>query len=197
MKDHVNFLSSLRAKETFKNKARQGILVFGIILAGLVACRYAVLKFQMGRIGKENSRLETELNTLKNLQVLGVTLEGEKGELLEELEGYDEMLELRKRADRNGAWSATLTELASALPPGVWFDHLSVQGEGDEFFGGAILVRVVGRTFSQSELLHFLSRMEADPRWESATLHRVDRRTNERQDLPGLYHFELHLNLST
>jgi len=218
MKDRVNFLTSLRAGEHFKNRVRQGILMGGVLGAAVIAVYFGVLQYHVGKMKKVSSAMETEVDNLKDLHMLHATLDDKKGELLERRDRLRKMLDFQQGA-RNGQnqWSGILADLAQSLPPGVWLDQLQVkpfkrpvQTLGETETDGAgneaeaprktieqrVLVTLSGKAFSQEELLDFLADMEQDPLWESATLKKSDREKNNATSMPDLYRFEILLVLA-
>jgi len=210
MKDRVNFLSSLQAGDDFRNRVRQTFLVIAALGVVVLSAWFGILQFQVSNIQKENRALDTRIDQLKDLHVLQASLSRKKEDLLERRERLHRMLEIQSgMQDGKARWSGILADLAGALPQGVWLDRLQVKtDEGEpgntndqetlvtgtmERPGNRVQVTLSGRTFSQEELLDFLSRMEDNPRWESATLRKTGREPNATMRLPDLYRFEITL----
>jgi Tfp pilus assembly protein PilN len=210
MKDRVNFLNALRAGEDFRKRVRQALLVTAALGVAVIGAYYGVLQVRIGNVREERTALETKVTQMKDLQGLQAALGKKKEDLLGRREKLRRLLEFQNSV-RGGktSWSIVLADLAGSLPPSVWLDRLAVhpvdpaQGEpgvdepdAEGPAGEArkrIGVSLSGRTFSQEELLDFLSSMGKNPLWESATLKKTDREQNGTAETQGLYRFEIDL----
>jgi len=196
MKSRVNFLSSLQAGRLRKDRARQALIVAAALGVCLIGGQMALVGFRASGVKKEISALESDLQGLRDLLTMKAALEKKKADLDERLRQLEGGIELRSGSSQDRRpGSELLAGLAATLPPGVWFDRMVLQLQVEPESGQEPSVRIAGTSFSQEELLDFLSRLEQDPRWRSATLESADRESGPHPGLPGWYRYAMTLNL--
>ncbi|MEW6443841.1 MAG: PilN domain-containing protein [bacterium] len=194
MKDHVNFLDSLQAPLRIKQKLRQGIILLATTTMLLVAGHVSVLKHQVGRIRTDCRSLEDRVDLAKKMRAGLQALEKERQDLLGRKADIAGRLRDGPALGEAPRWSSLLVDLARQLPPRTWLERFAMESGSDgAAAGGRCTVRLSGRTFSQQDLLDFLSRLEQDPAWATVALTRSEKEGTDQGPPAGLHRFELAL----
>jgi len=194
MKKKVNFLYSLHAGLRFQEKFRKVLFFVAAVGAGFIAIYMGVVSYQKSGVKTDNLQLEAELSDQREMHSMYLMMNEKKKRLLKEKEALEELLEFHRRSLRGGrAWSSLLRDLATALPGGVWLHRFKVSSgtQEDTSQDYRIQVELAGMSYSQGQLLDFVSLMEKDKTWQSVSLQNLKREKNKGAELPDLYQYQI------